>query len=134
MIATPIIFCGRSVEIIDVNLNSKLITLSACETTLGDLNSGDELVGLSRTFLYAGTSALVVSLWTVDVSTSIMMTKFYQFLNEGNSPAIALSMAQREMLKKEFQLSDGQGKLLEWDSSLEKVVSSENKFNQSPYY
>ena len=134
MIATPIIFCWRSVEIIDFNLNSKLITLSACETTLGDLNSGDELVGLSRTFLYAGTSALVVSLWTVDVSTSIMMTKFYQFLNEGNSPAIALSMAQREMLKKEFQLSDGQGKLLEWDSSLEKVVSSENKFNQSPYY
>ncbi len=64
-------------EIMDLNLNAKLITLSACETALGDLDSGDELVGLSRAFLYAGTSAVIVSLWTVDdVSTSILMTKF----------------------------------------------------------
>ncbi len=122
-------------EIMDLNLSSKLVTLSACETALGDLNSGDELVGLSRAFLYAGTSSVIVSLWTVDdISTSILMTKFHQFLNEGNRPAIALSMAQREMLKTEFQLSDGRGRALEWDSSIQKVVSEKNKFNKSPYY
>ncbi|MEQ8416251.1 MAG: CHAT domain-containing protein [Imperialibacter sp.] len=122
-------------EIMDMKLSSKLVTLSACETALGDLNNGDELVGLSRAFLYAGTEAVIVSLWTVDdLSTSLLMTKFHQFLSEDYSPAQALGMAQRAMLKQEFQLSDSRGVKLKWENRLEEEVGVANRFRSSPYY
>lgn len=122
-------------EIMDMDLGSNLVTLSACETALGDLNQGDELVGLSRAFLYAGTPAVVVSLWTVDdLSTSLLMTKFHQFLREDNAPFIALSKAQRELLKEEFQLSDSRGRQLEWEQQIKDVLGKENQYHKSPYY
>ena len=122
-------------EIMDMNLTSNLVTLSACETALGDLNRGDELVGLSRAFLYAGTPAVVVSLWTVDdLSTSLLMTKFHQFINEGEPAYVAISRAQRELLKESFKLSDSRGKELQWQSQIKKEVAVENRFNKSPYY
>jgi hypothetical protein len=39
---------------------------SACETGLGRIGSGDDVVGLTRGFLYAGTRTIVASLWPVD--------------------------------------------------------------------
>jgi hypothetical protein len=44
----------------------QLAVLSACETGLGTLSRGDELVELQRAFLYAGTPAVVTTLWKVD--------------------------------------------------------------------
>ena len=69
-------------EIYRLNLgNTRLVTLSSCETALGKVTSGDELWGFSRAFLGAGARALVASLWPVaDESTEIMMEKFYRSL------------------------------------------------------
>jgi CHAT domain-containing protein len=53
-------------EIFGMDLNARLVVLSACETGLGKLSKGDELVGLQRAFLYAGTPAVVTTLWKVD--------------------------------------------------------------------
>lgn len=78
-----------------------LVTLSACETGLGDLRGGDVL-GLSRAFLYAGAEALLVSLWRVpDEATAHLMETFYRHLTEGASPATALRQAQRALLSEE---------------------------------
>ncbi len=86
-------------EIFGLNLNASLVTLSACQTGLGDLSNGDELIGLSRAFLYAGTPSVIVSLWSVtDMPTALLMKSFYQNL-ELHSPQEALSMAQREIMK-----------------------------------
>lgn len=79
--------------------NADLVTLSACETQLGDLSAGDELVGLSRAFLYAGTSSLVASLWSVeDESTAFLMEHFYSYLKDGMGKAEALRQAQLDTM------------------------------------
>jgi CHAT domain-containing protein len=59
---------------------------------------GDELLGLARGFLYAGTPSLVVSLWTVnDRSTAQLMRRFYQGLQRGLTKARALQEAVIEV-------------------------------------
>jgi CHAT domain-containing protein len=80
--------------------NADLVTLSACQTQLGDLSAGDELVGLSRAFIYAGTPALVASLWSVeDASTEYLMTRFYGYLQAGQPPGTALRQAKLDTME-----------------------------------
>jgi CHAT domain-containing protein/Tfp pilus assembly protein PilF len=80
--------------------NADLVTLSACQTQLGELSAGDELVGLSRAFIYAGTPSLVASLWTVeDESTAYLMERFYGYLNEGIGKAEALRQAKLDTME-----------------------------------
>lgn len=87
-------------EVLEMNLNAKLVTLSACETGLGNVSRGDEMTGLSRAFLFAGSSSVVVSLWAVaDYPTSFLMTSFYRYL-KAHPVSKALSLAQRETMKK----------------------------------
>ncbi len=42
---------------------TNLVVLSACKTQKGKLSSGDEIVGMSRAFLYAGTPSVMASMW-----------------------------------------------------------------------
>jgi len=86
-------------EVFEMRLNAKLVTLSACETGLGNITQGDEITGLSRAFLFAGSSSVLVSLWSVaDYSTSMLMTNFYSYLKD-HAMQEALTLAQRDVLK-----------------------------------
>ncbi len=81
-------------EIFGLDLNARLVVLSACETGLGKLSKGDELVGLQRAFLYAGTPAVVTTLWKVDDRASYyLMQAFYDNLDQ-SGPGAALRKAQ----------------------------------------
>ncbi|HEY9673550.1 MAG TPA: CHAT domain-containing protein [Waterburya sp.] len=86
-------------DVFNLNLPAELVVLSACETGLGEEVKGEGLVGLTRGFMYAGTSRVLVSLWSVnDQATSELMAKFYQkMLQGGLKPAAALRAAQLEM-------------------------------------
>ncbi len=76
-------------ELYSLPLQADLVVLSACETALNDLQSGDELMGFSRGFLYAGANAIVASLWKVDdQATADLMTGFYQALPGGYRQAL----------------------------------------------
>jgi CHAT domain-containing protein len=87
-------------KLYSLQLNANLVTMSACETGLGKIANGDDLVGLARGFFYAGTSAIVSSLWKVDdMSTSYLMTNFYHFMKDTNMRD-ALRLAQLETKKK----------------------------------
>ncbi len=72
-------------ELYSIRLNADLIALSACETALGKINPGDDVVGLTRGFLFAGSSSIVASLWKVDdMATAQLMTEFYFNLRKTN--------------------------------------------------
>ncbi len=87
-------------ELYSMRLNADLVTLSACETGLGKIANGDDVVGLTRGFLYAGSRSIVASLWKVDdEATSYLMTRFYSAL-KGTSKREALRLAQIETRKK----------------------------------
>lgn len=84
--------------IYELQLNCNLATLSACETGVSKILSGDELIGLSRGFIYAGVPSLLVSLWKVDdKATSELMGYFYKSYildNESKSSALQRSILQ----------------------------------------
>jgi CHAT domain-containing protein len=83
-------------EIFNLDLHANLVVLSGCQTGLGHLTNGDELVGLSRAFIYAGTPSIVSSLWMVeDESTAYLMGRFYHHLQDQDK-AQALRQAQLE--------------------------------------
>ena len=73
--------------------------LSACETALGTLTRGDELTGLTRAFIYAGTPSVITTLWQVnDRSAFELMGEFYRQLRAGRNKAEALRLAQLAIL------------------------------------
>ncbi len=68
-------------KVYSLNIDADLVTLSACETGLSKIANGDDLVGLTRGFLYAGSSSIVASLWKVDDrATAELMARFYRAL------------------------------------------------------
>jgi CHAT domain-containing protein len=83
-------------EIMHLQLNADLVTLSACETG----RSGDAgVVSLGEAFLMAGARAVVVSLWNVeDHSTTLLMEYFYSHLAHGEDKAEALAHAKRDFI------------------------------------
>jgi CHAT domain-containing protein len=117
-------------EVFGLDLHADLVVLSACETLLPhledmeaqaqaqvargnpeedvelspelmeELTSGDEIVGLTRAFLYAGTPSVLSSLWSVySEATKDLMVAFYGYLDQGLDKAGALRQAQRDVRK-----------------------------------
>ncbi|HEX6900353.1 MAG TPA: CHAT domain-containing protein [Thermoanaerobaculia bacterium] len=88
-------------DIYNLRLEADLVVLSACRTALGKEIRGEGLVGLTRGFMYAGSSRVLASLWSVeDRATAELMSDLYRgMLREGLSPAAALRKAQIEMMK-----------------------------------
>jgi CHAT domain-containing protein len=82
-----------------VRCPGSLVVLSACETGLGPNLGGEGMIGLTRSFHYAGASNVVSSLWQVsDRSTAALMAAFYQAIEDGAGPAEALRRAQLALL------------------------------------
>lgn len=88
-------------EIYNLNLNADLVVLSACETGRGQVAKGEGIIGLTRGFLYAGASNLLVSLWQVsDATTADLMVDFYDKMLGGMSKPEALREAKLQMLRR----------------------------------
>ena len=89
-------------EVAALNLDGTwLVTLSACETGVGEAHSGEGVFGLRRSFMMAGAENLLMTLWPVrDKSTAEIMADFYrEALKTGNAPG-SLAKVQREWLVK----------------------------------
>jgi CHAT domain-containing protein len=81
---------------------TKLVTLSACDTGVGEVRNGEGVYGLRRAFVLAGAETLVMSLWPVsDYMTREMMTSYYTGLRAGLGRGDALRHAKLAMLKRQ---------------------------------
>jgi CHAT domain-containing protein len=89
-------------EILQMNLSRAfLVVLSACNSGRGEVENGEEIIGLTRAFLHAGTTSLVVSLWLLsDESAQSITGRFYREIKKGSSPSAAMVRAAREVKKK----------------------------------
>ncbi|MCP4439260.1 MAG: CHAT domain-containing protein, partial [Aureispira sp.] len=88
-------------EIRKMNLNAALVVLSACETGIGDLQQGEGIVSLGRSFMYAGAPSLLMTLWNLnDQSGSMLIERFYKNLQAGMEKDEALREAKVDYLGK----------------------------------
>ncbi len=87
-------------EITNMSINTNLVVLSACETGDGKHQKIEGIMSLGRSFMYAGTPSIIMSLWQVsDFSTAQIMQKFYQNLAESQRKSEALRNAKFHYLE-----------------------------------
>ena len=104
MKANTLLFADTQFNIADAALlglqNTRLLTLSACQTALQANSNGEEISGIAYVFERAGANAVMASLWSVDDSaTQELMVAFYQNINKGMSKAEALWQAKLSQIK-----------------------------------
>ena len=87
-------------DLYNLNTKANLITLSACETTIGPLQKGEGFLGLSRAFFYGGAQSISSTLWKInDAASSEIMGQFYKELSLANSKDEALRKAKLHFLE-----------------------------------
>ncbi|MBK7995498.1 MAG: CHAT domain-containing protein [Blastocatellia bacterium] len=88
-------------KIFNLKLPEELVTISACETNIGENAQAEGLSGLTRGFIYAGASRVMVSLWNGDsaANTKLMKSFYQKILKDGKSPSVALRDTQLELWK-----------------------------------
>lgn len=87
-------------EIFGMSIASSLVVLSACETAIGKITTGDELISINRAFLFAGASSVISTLWKVsDESTYLFMSDFYKNL-KSQPVGEAMWTSQRNLISK----------------------------------
>ncbi|MGH9819818.1 MAG: CHAT domain-containing tetratricopeptide repeat protein, partial [Pyrinomonadaceae bacterium] len=80
---------------------TRLVVLSACDTGIGEVRTGEGVYGLRRAFFEAGAESLVMSLWPVsDIVTRDLMIGYYKNLKQGAGRGEALRQVQLQMLKR----------------------------------
>jgi CHAT domain-containing protein len=79
---------------------TQLVVLSACDTGVGDVTTGEGIYGLRRSLVLAGSESQLISLWKVDdIATKELMVNYYQRLKNNEGRSLALHEVQREMLE-----------------------------------
>jgi len=87
-------------EIFGLNLNARMVVLSACSTGEGEYSKGEGALSLARGFAYAGVPSLVMTLWEVeDKSGAQLMKDFYINLLKGQSKSNALRNAKIKFIR-----------------------------------
>jgi len=120
-----IVECLTLTEIFDLELSKcRLVALSACETGLTDArNTTDEYIGLTSGFFYAGATSILSTLWAVnDVSTAILIIKFYELFRAENRPPVAVALRESQLWLRSLTVKG----LLEWVEA-SKLLSHEHK-------
>ena len=91
-------------DILKFKLIARLVVLSCCDTGKGEVSS-EGVIGIARSFLGAGASSVLVTLWKInDKFTKEFMTAFYEKILEGKSTCLALKETMNEFQRsREFK-------------------------------
>jgi len=88
-------------EIVQLKLDADLVVLSACDTDVGPIQGEEGIATLARSFLLAGSRAVVSTLWSVDDTFSLfLMKQFYKHIAEHEPPPFALADAKRDVIRR----------------------------------
>lgn len=86
-------------EIVDLDLEGRVVVLSTCESASGEILRGEGVMGLARAFFQAGAHTVVASLWPLrDDHGAALFDRFYHHLAKGRSVAAALRAAQQDRM------------------------------------
>lgn len=89
-------------EVLDMKLDSDLVTLAACMTGVGQVMRGEGTLNFARAFLQAGARSVVVAVWNIPVDESMAFYReFYRNLKEGKSKLEAMRAARKAVRAKE---------------------------------
>jgi CHAT domain-containing protein len=88
----------RMSEVMGMNLNAHVVALTACQSGLGSNLSGEGIMSMGRAFQYAGARSVLMSLWSVSESASVLLIeKFFEHLNAGKNKLEALQLARDDV-------------------------------------
>ncbi len=91
-------------DLYNIQLDVNLVTLSACESGIGNLKRGEGFMSLARSFFYSGASSISSTLWKInDASSTQLMDDFYKQLSKGNSKDKALQNAKLRFIERNNQ-------------------------------
>ena len=113
-------------EIIDLKLNADWVVLSACNTGAAEGAGAEAISGLGRAFFYAGTRAVLVSMWPVETSSAKELTTAI-FRHQKENPGITNAQAHQMAM---LQLIDGHG-MLDVDGRI--IASYAHPFFWAPF-
>lgn len=86
-------------ELYTTKNQAELVVLNACNSSLGEIKSGEGVFSLARGFFYSGANSVVSSLWNVnDKSNAAITTSFYKYLKDGKTKSASLRQAKLDYL------------------------------------
>ncbi|NVO11887.1 MAG: CHAT domain-containing protein [Bacteroidales bacterium] len=89
-------------EVYNMQLNAEMVVLGVCNSGSGKLSKGEGVLSLSRSFMYAGSQSVIMSLWLAyDKPTNDILNDFYLNLFKGMRKDEALRLAKLKYLENE---------------------------------
>jgi CHAT domain-containing protein len=116
---------------------TRMVVLSACDTGVGEVRSGEGVYGLRRALVLSGAETQVISLWPVsDNATRDLMIEYYRRLQRNEGRSEALRRVQLKMLKSGAGETGQSNRLLTQQDqpAVEARKSTRKKDRSHPYY
>lgn len=108
----------QSREVSNLTLNGHVVVLSSCQSATGPQVRGEGVLGLARSFLAAGASATIGTLWPIrDDHAQAFFDPFYAALDSGHTISTAFHLAQRQLIDEHYPLEAWAGFVLIGDAT-----------------